>query len=93
MNDKLAVNFRRCFETEGTNPNPFPAIQADFLPRSSYARAGQLFRPDGFLRRHDYAVDVLGGAKGAHYIGDYRDHGGILTPHRRRIYPLGADNR
>jgi hypothetical protein len=51
------------------------------------------FGPDGLLRRHDYAVDVLGGAKGAHYIGDYRDHGGILMPHRRRVYPLGADNR
>ena len=51
------------------------------------------FGPDGLLRRHDYAVDVLGGAKGAHYIGDYRDHGEILMPHRRRVYPLGADNR
>jgi len=51
------------------------------------------FGPDGLLRRHDYAVDVLGGAKGAHYVGDYRDHGGILMPHRRRVYPLGADNR
>ena len=44
------------------------------------------------MRRHDYAVDVLGGAKGAHYVGDYRDQGGILT-HRRLVYPLGADNR
>ena len=51
------------------------------------------FSRDGLLRRHDYAVDVLGGATGAHYIGDYRDHGGILMPHRRRVYPLGADNR
>jgi hypothetical protein len=51
------------------------------------------FGPDGLLRRHDYAVDVLGGATGAHYIGDYRDHGGILMPHRRRVHPIGADNR
>jgi hypothetical protein len=43
------------------------------------------FGPDGLLRRHDYAVDVLGGAKGAHYIGDYHDHGGIVMPHRRRV--------
>jgi hypothetical protein len=50
------------------------------------------FGPDGLLRRHDYAVDVLGGATGAHYIGDYRDRGGIMVPHRRRVYPLGADN-
>jgi hypothetical protein len=51
------------------------------------------FGPDGLLRRHDYAVDILGGAKGAQYIGDYHDHGGIAVPYHRRVYPLGADNR
>jgi hypothetical protein len=51
------------------------------------------FGPDGLMRRHDYAVDVLGGAEGAHYIGDYRDHGGLLAPHRRRVHPRGADNQ
>jgi hypothetical protein len=45
------------------------------------------------LRRHDYAVDVLGGAKGAHYIGDYHDNSGIAMPRRRHVYPLGVDNR
>jgi hypothetical protein len=43
------------------------------------------------LLRQDYAVDVLGDGTGAHYIGDYRN--GILMPHHRRSYPLGADNR
>jgi hypothetical protein len=51
------------------------------------------FGPDGLMRRHDYAVDVLGGAEGAHYIDDYRDHGGLLAPHRRRVYARGADNQ
>lgn len=50
------------------------------------------FGPDGLLRRHDYAVDVLGGTKGAHYIDDYRERSGIMVPHRRRVYPLGAGN-
>jgi hypothetical protein len=50
------------------------------------------FGPDGLLRRHDYAVDVLGGSKGAHYVHDYEEHDGIMVPHRRRIYPLGDDN-
>jgi hypothetical protein len=50
------------------------------------------FRPDGLVRRHDYAVDVLGGAKGAHYVDDSHEHSGIMVPHRRRVYPLGADN-
>jgi hypothetical protein len=45
------------------------------------------------LGQHDYAVDVLGGATGAHYIGDYGDHDGILVPHWRRVYSRSADNR
>jgi hypothetical protein len=28
------------------------------------------FDPDGLLRQHDYAVEVLGGANGAHNVGD-----------------------
>ena len=51
------------------------------------------FGADGLLRRHDYAVDVLGGATGAQYIHDYQEVGGLMEPHRRRIYPRGSDNR
>jgi hypothetical protein len=51
------------------------------------------FGPDGLLRRHDYAVDVLGGATGAPIRPRLREHGGILMPHRRRVYPRGPDNR
>jgi hypothetical protein len=51
------------------------------------------FGPDGLMRRHDYSVDVLGGATGAQYIHDYRQVGGIMLPHRRRVYPRGADNQ
>jgi hypothetical protein len=51
------------------------------------------FGSNGLMRRHDYTVDVLGGAQGAHYIDDYRDHGGLLTPHRRRVHPRGVDNQ
>jgi hypothetical protein len=51
------------------------------------------FGPDGLMRRHDYAVDVLAGASGAHYIGAYRTIDGLRVPTRRRVFPLGADNR
>lgn len=51
------------------------------------------FGPDGLLRRHDYAVDVLDGATGAHYVGDYREHDGIMVPHRRRVLARDADDR
>ncbi|MBB2943442.1 hypothetical protein FB565_003155 [Actinoplanes lutulentus] len=44
------------------------------------------FGPDGLLRRHDYTVDLLGGATGANYATEFRDVGGIMVPTRRRIY-------
>jgi hypothetical protein len=44
------------------------------------------FGPDGLMRRHDYTVDILGGATGANYPSDYRDVQGIMMPMRRRIY-------
>ncbi|MDB5580250.1 MAG: hypothetical protein JWR80_5426 [Bradyrhizobium sp.] len=48
---------------------------------------------DGLMRRHDYAVDVLGGAMGAHYIHDYQEVCGIMVPLRRRVFPRGDDNQ
>jgi hypothetical protein len=44
------------------------------------------FGPDGLMRRHDYTVDILGGATGANYSTNYRDFQGIKMPTRRRIY-------
>jgi hypothetical protein len=44
------------------------------------------FGPDGLMRRHDYTVDILGGASGANYVSDYREFQGIKMPTRRRIY-------
>jgi hypothetical protein len=44
------------------------------------------FGPDGLMRRHDYTVDILGGASGANYVSDYREFQGIKMPTKRRIY-------
>lgn len=44
------------------------------------------FGPDGLLRRHDYTVDILGGATGLNYASAYRSVGGIIFPTKRRIY-------
>jgi hypothetical protein len=44
------------------------------------------FGPDGLMRRHDYTVDILGGATGANYTTEYRTFQGIRMPTRRRIY-------
>jgi hypothetical protein len=42
---------------------------------------------DGLIRRHDYEVDILGGAGGAHLISDYTEVGGIKVPTKHRIFP------
>jgi hypothetical protein len=49
------------------------------------------FGPDGLLRRHDYTVDILGGATGLNYASDYRDVDGIIVPTKRRVYPYEGD--
>jgi hypothetical protein len=51
------------------------------------------FGPDGLLRRHDYTVDILGGATGLNYADGYREAGGILFPARRRVYAYEGDYR
>jgi hypothetical protein len=49
------------------------------------------FGPDGLLRRHDYTVDILGGATGLNYASEYRDVDGIMVPTRRRVYAYEGD--
>src|SRR5271155_5308499 len=49
------------------------------------------FGPDGLLRRHDYTVDILGGATGLNYARDYRDADGIIVPTKRRVYAYEGD--
>jgi hypothetical protein len=49
------------------------------------------FGPDGLLRRHDYTVDILGGATGLNYASDYRDVHGIIVPTKRRVYAYEGD--
>ena len=48
------------------------------------------FGPDGLMRRHDYTVDVLGGAPGANYSGNYQEFQGIMMPTTRRVYAYDA---
>jgi hypothetical protein len=49
------------------------------------------FGPDGLIRRHDYTVDILGGATGLNYASEYREVGGIIFPTQRRIYAYEGD--
>ena len=49
------------------------------------------FGPDGLLRRHDYTVDILGGATGLNYAANYRYVNGLIVPTKRRIYAWEGD--
>ena len=49
------------------------------------------FGPDGLLRRHDYSVDILGGATGLNYASDYREVDGLMFPTTRRVYAYEGD--
>jgi hypothetical protein len=51
------------------------------------------FGPDGLLRRHEYTVDVLGGAQGVNYAMEYRSVDGIVVPMKRRVYAYDAAKR
>lgn len=51
------------------------------------------FGADGLLRRHDYEVDVLGGARGTHLLSDYVELRGMHLPSRHRVYMRDADGR
>ncbi|HLZ79987.1 MAG TPA: hypothetical protein VKQ09_11685 [Sphingomonas sp.] len=44
------------------------------------------FGPDGLVRRHDYTVDVLGGAPGANYVTEYAEYQGLKFPAKRLVY-------
>jgi hypothetical protein len=49
------------------------------------------FGPDGLLRRHDYTVDILGGATGLNYAYDYQEIGGLQFFTKRRVYAYEGD--
>ncbi len=49
------------------------------------------FGLDGLLRRHDFTIDVIGGAPGMLYATDYRDVDGIMIPITRRGYAWQGD--
>jgi hypothetical protein len=49
------------------------------------------FGPDGLRRRHDYSVDILGGATGLNYASEYQEVDGLMFPTKRRVYAYEGD--
>ncbi|WP_343732295.1 hypothetical protein [Duganella sp.] len=49
------------------------------------------FSADGLLRRHDYEVEISGGAPAVHYLSGHVTVQGITLPARHRVYVRDAD--
>ena len=49
------------------------------------------FDRQGLLKRHDYQVDVAGGAAAAHYVSALTDVSGIVVPTKHTIVPRQPD--
>ena len=49
------------------------------------------FGHDGLLRRHQYTVDVLGGASGVNYAASYQEINGIMMPTQRRVFSYDSE--
>jgi hypothetical protein len=64
---------------------PLQAVFPKFIPSHTQTQVSY-FGQDGLLRRHEYTVDVLGGAPGLNYALDYREVQGIMVPTKRRVY-------
>ena len=47
---------------------------------------------DGIIKRHDYNVDIAGGAAATHYLFDHVDVQGIMVATKRKVYVRLADN-
>jgi hypothetical protein len=91
---------REGFETEEIDPwqedgETGRRLKITFPPSVASHSRVQIthFGPDGLMRRHDYSVDVMGGATGANYASDYREFRGIKVPTRRKVYAYDQNFR
>jgi hypothetical protein len=91
------------YTNEGFVSEEIPAIQVDGetwrrlkvnfpdTVKSHTREQISCFGPDGLLRRHDYTVDILGGATGLNYAFEYRNVEGIVVATKRRVYAYEGD--
>jgi len=86
-----AAGFRGdIIQVEGETWRRLKVIFPDYV-KSHTREQISCFGPDGLLRRHDYTVDILGGATGLNYASEYRDVNGIIVPTKRRVYAYEGD--
>jgi hypothetical protein len=72
---------------------PLRGLRAQFAPdiHTHCPEQKLYFDAEGLLRRHDYQVDVAGGARAAHLISDYVEVQGLWLPTRRRVFMRNED--
>ena len=80
------------WQENGEEWQPLRVIVPDSIASHSREQVAY-FGPDGLLRRHEYTVDVMGGASGLNYAADYRNVDGILVPTKRRVYAADGNKR
>jgi hypothetical protein len=78
------------WQEEGEEWRPLKAIFPYSFPSHTREQISY-FGQDGLLRRHEYTVDILGGAQGVNYAYDYRDFDGIMVPTTRRVFSYDVD--
>jgi hypothetical protein len=77
-------------EVEGERWRRLKVIFPDHI-KSHTKTQFSCFGPDGLLRRHDYTVDILGGATGLNYAYDYQEVDGLQFFTKRRVYAYEGD--
>jgi hypothetical protein len=80
------------WQENGEEWQPLRVIVPDHIASHSHEQVAYV-GPDGLLRRHEYTVDVMGGASGLNYATDYRNVDGIVVPTKRRVYAADANKR
>ena len=77
---------------DGEEWRPLKAIFPDSIDSHSREQISY-FGEDGLLRRHEYVVDMMGGAKGVNYAYNYRQVDGIMVPTTRRVVGFDETKR
>jgi hypothetical protein len=80
------------WQENGEQWRPLKVIVPDSIASHSHEQVAY-FGPDGLLRRHEYTVDVMGGAPGLNYAIDYCNVDGIVVPMKRRVYASDANKQ
>lgn len=76
------------------NGEIFRRLEVAFPERIATHSPVQIFYigKDGLIKRHDYNVDVAGGATAAHYLSDYIEVQGVKIATKRKVYVRLEDN-